>query len=75
MATVEAIVVASADPAMPNAGIGPQPPISSGLSATSSTTEMIIMRNGVRASPAPRIDIDRITLIICAGMAMKITRK
>ena len=48
------VKVAAAAPVTPSRGNGPQPKISRGFRAISSTTDMSRKRNGVRESPAPR---------------------
>gem|GEM_PF-4229442 len=67
--------VAQAEPAMPSAGKGPRPKISSGFSAISSTTASSRKRNGVRASPAPRRAALKKAKAYSSGMARKITRR
>ena len=65
----------SADPAIPSAGNGPMPRISSGLKITSSTTVRIVARIGVVASPAPRSPIATIIASTPNGIETMITRK
>ena len=72
-AMVVAITMAQADPAIPSAGAGPRPRISTGLSATSSTVARIMNRSGVAASPDPRSPIAIIVVIVVTGLAMNTT--
>ena len=70
-----AAAVAAAEPAMPKAGIGPSPRISTGLRTRSMATLTIMKMSGVCASPAPRRPIMIMTLSSVAGIAMKMTRR
>ena len=70
-----AITVAQPAPAIPIAGNGPIPAISSGLSTMSSPTVSAMNFSGVFASPPPRRPIDSMTDRIVAGIAMNTTRR
>ena len=63
--------VAQAEPAMPSAGKGPIPKISTGFSTMSSATDTIRKRNGVRESPAPRRAAVRKANAYSVGIARK----
>ena len=69
------MTVAIAEPAIPIAGAGPSPRISTGLRMMSSTTLSPMNQSGVIESPDPRRPIIMRTMRKEAGVERKIRRR
>ncbi len=70
-----AINVASAEPAMPIAGIGPSPRMKTGFSTMSSPTLSTVFQKGVTESPTPRKEEEIRIMTKDVGIDRNMTRR